>query len=430
MSELPGRPNIDQLRRQARELLRAAAADDPAAVARIRVVSQRVSLSAAQLAVAREHGFTSWPALHAEIERRLAKLRTSEEATLRTSEERAETRWSFGGEALAIETAAGTLYPGGLVAGQGHAILDASLKPTPETRHLLTVLATDGRASSAWDTADAMIAEAIDAVDVADDRGRQYALRIDEMGVTNALHVQEKSGSPDHHGRARGPVTLRLVVDPVPARDCGWLEIRGQHGSAARLVPSAHPFAVQLIGADQDVMQRQCSTALARAAQIGKAAESQQSGGPDTAEDLPGQLTRLCAALTGHDPASGLPGEWSSLLGAADRTDGAARHLDLSVTFPQVDDTVMRVDSLVSEPGFWQVYLRAEPAWFTYSADRLRKWAVMSVAAKDDQGGTYLSLFGGSHSDGNYEELALKFMPRLDPLARALTLTFRGHVSR
>jgi len=63
--ELPDRPNLDQLRRQARELLRAAADGEPAALTRIRAFSQRVSLSAAQLAVAREHGCASWPALHA-----------------------------------------------------------------------------------------------------------------------------------------------------------------------------------------------------------------------------------------------------------------------------------------------------------------------------------------------------------------------------
>ena len=50
MSELPDRPDLDQLRRQARELLRAAADGEPRAVARLRAVSERVTLSAAQLA--------------------------------------------------------------------------------------------------------------------------------------------------------------------------------------------------------------------------------------------------------------------------------------------------------------------------------------------------------------------------------------------
>jgi hypothetical protein len=70
MSELPGRPDLDQLRRQARELLRAAAASDEQALRRIRVVSQQQTLSAAQLAIAREYGYPSWPKLRAEVLRR------------------------------------------------------------------------------------------------------------------------------------------------------------------------------------------------------------------------------------------------------------------------------------------------------------------------------------------------------------------------
>ena len=101
MSELPGRPNIDQLRRQARELLRAAADGEPAALARVRAFSERVSLSAAQLAVAREYGLPSWPALHAEVERRLAELPPGE-----GEPGRAETGWSSGGGSP-IETVAG-----------------------------------------------------------------------------------------------------------------------------------------------------------------------------------------------------------------------------------------------------------------------------------------------------------------------------------
>jgi hypothetical protein len=64
---LPGRPDLDQLRRQARELLRAAAANDEQALRRIRMVSQKQTLSAAQLAIAREYSFASWPKLRAEV---------------------------------------------------------------------------------------------------------------------------------------------------------------------------------------------------------------------------------------------------------------------------------------------------------------------------------------------------------------------------
>ena len=72
MPALPGRPDLDQLRRQARELLRAAAAGDEQALGRIHVLSQELTLSAAQLAIAREYGFPSWPKLRAEVLRRQA----------------------------------------------------------------------------------------------------------------------------------------------------------------------------------------------------------------------------------------------------------------------------------------------------------------------------------------------------------------------
>lgn len=70
MSELPQRPDLDQLRRQARELQRGAAAGHSRAVARVRAVSASTTLSAAQLAIAREYGFASWPSLKDEVERR------------------------------------------------------------------------------------------------------------------------------------------------------------------------------------------------------------------------------------------------------------------------------------------------------------------------------------------------------------------------
>jgi hypothetical protein len=73
MSRLPVRPDLDQLRRQARELHRAALAGDVGALRRLRQVSGTVGLSAAQLAIAREYGFASWPQLKAEVERRRAQ---------------------------------------------------------------------------------------------------------------------------------------------------------------------------------------------------------------------------------------------------------------------------------------------------------------------------------------------------------------------
>jgi Family of unknown function (DUF5990)/Domain of unknown function (DUF5655) len=72
MSQLPDRPDLAQLRRQARELHRAAADGNTAAVRRLRPVSDKTTLSAAQLALAREYGFPSWARLKDEAERRRA----------------------------------------------------------------------------------------------------------------------------------------------------------------------------------------------------------------------------------------------------------------------------------------------------------------------------------------------------------------------
>jgi hypothetical protein len=53
--------NLEQLRKQAKELVRAARAGD--AAARSRLGDLPVHLSSAQLVLAREHGYASWPDL-------------------------------------------------------------------------------------------------------------------------------------------------------------------------------------------------------------------------------------------------------------------------------------------------------------------------------------------------------------------------------
>lgn len=67
---LPVRTSLAQLRHQAKDLLRAAQAGDADALSRINAVSDRVQLASAQLALAREYGFASWPRLKREVERR------------------------------------------------------------------------------------------------------------------------------------------------------------------------------------------------------------------------------------------------------------------------------------------------------------------------------------------------------------------------
>lgn len=61
---LPDRPDLDQLRRQAKELRNAGRDGEPDALSRLaayRPAGAPVTLAAAQLVVAREHGFSSWP---------------------------------------------------------------------------------------------------------------------------------------------------------------------------------------------------------------------------------------------------------------------------------------------------------------------------------------------------------------------------------
>ena len=72
-TSLPDHPDLDQLRRRAKELRDAARGGDPAAAERIRryhpsASAGQVSLAAAQLVIARELGFSSWPTLKARVD--------------------------------------------------------------------------------------------------------------------------------------------------------------------------------------------------------------------------------------------------------------------------------------------------------------------------------------------------------------------------
>jgi ankyrin repeat protein len=85
MPPLPAHANLDQLRRQAKDLLRAASSGDADALQDLARVSDRVTLSAAQLALARSYGFDSWPKLKAEVEARTLGLARQAEAFCRAS---------------------------------------------------------------------------------------------------------------------------------------------------------------------------------------------------------------------------------------------------------------------------------------------------------------------------------------------------------
>jgi len=74
MATFPAHPSLDQLRHQAKDLLRAAKSGDAAAAEQLGAVSDRPTLSTAQLVVAQSYGFSSWRALKAEADVRAAAL--------------------------------------------------------------------------------------------------------------------------------------------------------------------------------------------------------------------------------------------------------------------------------------------------------------------------------------------------------------------
>jgi hypothetical protein len=425
MPELPDWPDMDQLRRQARELHRAAAVGAPDALTRVRAVSDRIALSAAQLAVAREYGCSSWPALRAEVARRRARPPTASQQSaagyVRSSSGWLDVPYSFGGGA-SIQTAAGVVSPDLLTVGFGQAVLHASgvFYANVPSRRLLRRSRPEQ-----WPRFDDLTAT--------DDKAATYTLRFE----SGSLH-------PARPGEGPRRSVASLSVEPVPPVDTSWIELRSQNGSATRLVPSPRATVsvsdVSAVSADvamqhrleelaywllrlrhsnpSDDLSRERAEALARSAEI------QQSGEPGSAAELPGQLARLCDCLTDQPLPDDLPSRWHRFLDAADQADGPQRHLDIAATLPQLDGLDVRLDHLVSGADSWRLYLRAKPTWWGGSEDGHRKWPLATVRADDDQGGRYLSTFGGSSGHRDHEELALEFMPRIDPLARNLKLTF------
>ena len=70
---LPERPSLEQLRKQAKDLLRDARGGDASALARIAASARsapgdRITLADAQLAIARGYGLPSWPKLVHHVE--------------------------------------------------------------------------------------------------------------------------------------------------------------------------------------------------------------------------------------------------------------------------------------------------------------------------------------------------------------------------
>lgn len=79
---LPDYPDIEQQKKQAKELLQSFRAGDPDALARVRATlpdKQTITLADAQFVLAREYGFRSWNALREHIDERRDKQRSPQE---------------------------------------------------------------------------------------------------------------------------------------------------------------------------------------------------------------------------------------------------------------------------------------------------------------------------------------------------------------
>ena len=95
MSPLPDRPNLEQLKKQAKSLLHAAQSNDAAALQRFATLpafskksiaelgALGLALHDAQSVIAREHGFDSWNAMREEVEARTLSFDAAVEEFIR-----------------------------------------------------------------------------------------------------------------------------------------------------------------------------------------------------------------------------------------------------------------------------------------------------------------------------------------------------------
>jgi len=209
MPELPSQPNLDHLRNQARRLLREAQAG---ALERMGAWSTRLTLSAAQLAVAREYGWRSWDALRHYVEAlaSIAERRHSPPTAMdhESSSGVPTGVWRGDGE---IVLRGGTLRPGALIGWGSYGVLEAEFASSLLARQLQG---------------------ALDGVVVTDDLGTDYGRSQIRM-VSNGRRL---SGEPN------APIDLEVTIEPAPPAPAGWVELHGIDGprvGSLRRAPAA-----------------------------------------------------------------------------------------------------------------------------------------------------------------------------------------------
>jgi hypothetical protein len=411
MPELPSQPNLDNLRHQARRLLRDAQAGDPGALERMGTWSTRITLSAAQLAIAREYGWRSWEALRHYVEALawIAEPRHSPPDTMdRDSSSGVPTGvWRGKGEVL---LRGGILRPGTLTGWGSHGLLEAEFASSLLARQLQG---------------------ALDTVLVTDDLGTDYG-RCEIRMISNGRRL---SGEPN------APIDLEVAIEPAPPSLAGWVELLGINGSSCRLTASstrgrtqtspapdpaerevrtlAHSVLRAALFGPAKVIPHRCASVLARVGEL------EQGAAPPAREAL-AALHRLCEVVAGSvDDVTGLPVEWAAMLRSGERHDGAALHYRLGMTAPVVEGVELAVGALISDPATWRLTASASPGWWGATEVRSQEAGVFRVFARDDLGGSYVAYFIATEAKG-HDDIEIQFRPRLAPDAREVAVVLEA----
>jgi hypothetical protein len=215
----PERLNVGQLRRLAKELRTAARADDPVAVERTRTHvdadPSTMSLSTAQLVIAREHGYASWPRLIEELETRRRGL------------------GGLAGLAFARAVAAGGLDAGQTVVLAGR-VVSVAEDPRDRDRLRLAIVPAIGAAPG----------------DAADDREIVIGCRPDtRLCAARRLSVDERL---DGSGFTSGNDRFRLEGEITAERAQPGRIILIVGVVAAPLAPATSPEQVRFVLRDPD----------------------------------------------------------------------------------------------------------------------------------------------------------------------------------
>ena len=411
MPELPSQPNLDHLRHQARRLLRDAQAGDPGALERMGAWSTRLTLSAAQLAVAREYGWRSWDALRHYVEALawIAERRHSPPTAMdhEPSSPIPTGVWRGDGE---IVLRGGTLRPGALIGWGSHGLLEAELASSLLARRLQG---------------------ALDGVVVTDDLGTDYG-RCQIRMISNGRRL---SGEPN------APIDLEVAIEPAPPSPAGWVELLGINGLSCRLTASSTRGRTQTSPAP-DPAEREVRTLAhsvlraalfgpakviphRRAAVLARVGELEEGAAPPAREAL-AALHRLCEVVADSSAdVSGLPIEWAAMLRSGQSHDGPERHYRLGMTAPVIEGVELVVGALISDPSTWRLTASASPGWWSDTAVRNQEVAIFRVFARDDLGGSYVASFIATEANG-LDDVEIRFRPRLAPDARGVEVVFEA----